>query len=134
LPFVEGNSNSNNFNFNFNSQGFRSFGASYLSLLVQRKVTQRNTPQSSRPSLRYGSTAPAGFSDAASMPRQKTTCIHARRPFGVSPAGSVAADGGPGKTESKGKITSNGNGNGNRNRKDKSCPAQSSSFSGPAFQ
>jgi hypothetical protein len=34
LLFVEGNSNSNSNNFNFNFKGFRSFGASHLSLLV----------------------------------------------------------------------------------------------------
>jgi hypothetical protein len=57
-------------------------------------VTQRNTPQSSRPSLRYGSAAPTGFFDATSCrgeKRRTSMCVALR----VFPAGSAAADGGP---------------------------------------
>jgi hypothetical protein len=43
----------------------------------------------------FGFATPTGFSDAASVPRQKTTHIHVRRPCGVLPVVSAAAAGAP---------------------------------------
>ncbi len=60
-------------------------GASYFSLLVQRKITKRNTPcLRAHAATRRGSTPPAGFFDTTSLSWRKTTCIHARRPSGSS--------------------------------------------------
>ncbi len=103
------------------AKGFR-LTASYLSLLVQRKVTQRKHTPPSRPQLCCGSAEPAGFFDATSCRGEKRRTSMYVAPSGFYPP-SPPLRRGPGKSRSKAKsqsnITSNSNSNSNSNSKGK---------------
>ncbi len=67
----------------------------HFSLLVQRKVTKRNTPRPRAPAAaRLGFVSPVGILGRHILCRPKTPHILVRRPADL-PTGATAADGGP---------------------------------------
>src|SRR3546814_115363 len=74
------------------SRAFAPFGASHLSLLVQRNLAQRKHTPPTRPARCAGFAEPAGFSEGASCPcgKRRTSLCGALR---VLSAGSAASEG-----------------------------------------